>query len=329
MKRREFITLIGGAAATWPLGARAQQPSMPVIGLLYAMSAEEWADRTAAMRQGLNESGFVEGRNVAIEYRWADGHLDRLPAMAADLVGRKVAVILEGGSSVATRAAMAATQSIPIVFTAAVDPVAAGFVASLNKPGGNVTGVALVVGELGSKRLELLHELIPTAVKIALLVNPHNPVMSKFDIESGQTAAARRLGLEINVVDGGTENEIERAFAIAVQQRVAALQVGSDAFFQNQREQIAALALRHAMPTISSTPEEAAAGSLMSYGADPIDVYRQAGIYVGRILKGEKPADLPVVLPTKFKLTINLKTAKALGLTIPESFLLRADRVIE
>lgn len=248
--------------------------------------------------------------------------------MAADLVGRKVAVILVGGSSVAIRAAMAATQSIPIVFTTGVDPVTAGFVASLNKPGGNVTGVSLVTGELGSKRLELLHELVPTAAKIALLVNPHNPVNSKFDIESGQTAT-RRLGLEINVVEGGTENEIERAFAIAVQQRVAALQVGSDAFFQNQRQQIAALAVRHAMPIISSTPEEVAAGSLMSYGADPINEYRQAGIYVGRILKGERPADLPVVLPTKFDLTINLKTAKALGLTIPESFLLRADRVIE
>jgi putative ABC transport system substrate-binding protein len=327
MRRRTFITLIGGASA-WPLTARAQQPSIPVIGALYAVSAEEWAERMAAMRQGLNESGFVDGRNVAVEYRWADGHLDRLPAMAADLVRRKVAVILAGGSVVATQAAMAATQSIPIVFTSGVDPVIAGLVTSLNKPGGNVTGVSLVDGELGSKRLELLHELIPTAVKIALLVNPHNPVMSKFDIESGQTAA-RHLGLEINVVGGGAENEIEQAFAIAVQQGVAALQIGSDAFFQNQREQIAALALRHAMPTISSTPEEATAGSLMSYGADPINEYRQVGIYVGRILKGEKPADLPVVLPTKFSLTINLKTAKALGLTIPESFLLRVDRVIE
>jgi putative ABC transport system substrate-binding protein len=325
MKRREFITLVGGAVATWPLSAQAQQP---VIGLLYAVSAEEWAARTAAMRQGLNEYGFAEGRNVAIEYRWADGHLDRLPAMAADLVGREVAVILAGGSSVATQAAMAATRSIPIVFTAGVDPVTAGFVASLNKPGGNVTGVALVVSELGSKRLELLHELIPTAKKIALLVNPRNPEASKVDIETGQTAA-RRLGLEIIVVDGGTEDDIERAFAIAVQQRAAALQIGSDAFFQNTREQIAGLGLRHAMPTVSSSPEEAMSGSLMSYGANPIDVYRQAGIYVGRILKGEKPADLPVVLPTKFKLTINLRTAKALGLTIPESFLLRADEVIE
>jgi putative tryptophan/tyrosine transport system substrate-binding protein len=326
MRRRTFITLIGGASA-WPLTARAQQPSMPVIGALYAVAAEEWTERMAAMRQGLNESGFVEGRNVAIEYRWADGHLDRLPAMAADLVDRKVAVILVG-SSTATRAAMAATQSIPIVFTTGVDPVAAGFVASLNKPGGNVSGVSLVFSELGSKRLELLHELIPTAVKIALLVNPNNPFVWKLDIESGQTAA-RRLGLEINVVEGGTENEIERAFAIAVQQQVAALQVGSDAFFQNQRQQIAALALRHAIPTIASAPEEAAAGCLMSYGADPIHEYRQVGIYVGRILKGERPGDLPVVQPTKFDLIINLKTAKALGLTIPESFLLRADRVIE
>jgi putative ABC transport system substrate-binding protein len=280
------------------------------------------------MRQGLNQFGFVEGRNVAIEYRWADGHLDRLPAMAADLVGRKVAVILVGGSAVATRAAMAATQSIPIVFTSGIDPVAAGFVASLNKPGGNVTGVALVVGELASKRLELLHELIPTARKIALLVNPHNPAMSKFDSESGATAA-RGLGLEINVVEGGTVSDIEGAFAIAAQRQVAALLVGSDAFFQNQREQIAALGLRHGMPTISSSPEDTVAGSLMSYGADPINEYRQAGVYVARILKGEKPADLPVVLPTKFNLTINLKTAKALDLTIPESFLLRADRVIE
>jgi putative ABC transport system substrate-binding protein len=247
---------------------------------------------------------------------------------ASKAVGRKVAVILVGGSSAGNRAAMAATQSIPIVFTSGIDPVTAGFVTSLNKPGGNVTGVALVVSELGSKRLELLHELIPMAKKIALLVNPRNPEVSKFDIESGEKAA-RRLGLEINVVEGGTESDIEGAFSNAGRQQVAALQVGSDAFFQNQREQIAALALRHAMPTISSTPEEATAGSLMSYGADPIDVYRQAGIYVGRILKGEKPADLPVVLPTKFKLTINLKTAKALGLTIPESFLLRADRVIE
>jgi len=328
MRRRKFIKLIGCAAATWPMAARAQQPSMPVIGLLYAVSAEEWADRTAAMRQGLNESGFVEGKNVAIEYRWADGHLDRLPAMAADLVGRKVAVILAGGSTVATKAAMAATQSIPIVFTAGIDPVTAGLVASLNKPGGNVTGVALVVSELGSKRLELLHELIPAAKKIALLVNPHNPEMSKFDIESGQSAA-RRLGLEIIVVDGGTEDDIERAFASAVQQGAATLQVGSDAFFQNQREQIAALALRHAMPTISAMREAAAAGSLMSYGANPINEYRQAGIYVGRILKGERPADLPVVQPTKFNLTINLKTAKALGITVPLVMQMTADEVIE
>jgi putative ABC transport system substrate-binding protein len=299
MQRRNFLGVLGGAVA-WPLTARAQQPGMPVIGVLYAVSAVEWADRMAAVRQGLKESGFVEGRNVAIEYRWADGHLDRLPAMAADLVRRKVAVILVGGSAVAIRAAMAATQSIPIVFTSGTDPVTAGFVASLNKPGGNVTGVAMLDSELGSKRLELLHELIPTAMKIALLVNPHNPDTSKVDIESGQ-AAARRLGLEINVVNGGTENDIERAFATAVQQRAAALQVGADAFFRNQREQIAALALRHAMPTISSTREETVAGSLMSYGSNPTNEYRQAGIYVGRILKGERPADLPVVQPTKFE----------------------------
>jgi putative ABC transport system substrate-binding protein len=327
MNRRELMTMIGGAAA-WPLAARAQQAAMPVVGWINAASAAEWVDNVAGFRRGLSETGFVEGRNVAIEFRWADGHLDRIPAMAADLIGRGVAVISVGGNTTGVRAAMAATKTIPIVFTSAVDPVAAGLVASLNRPGGNLTGVTNLNQELGPKRLELLHEVIPTAVKIALLVNPNNPVVSLGEIQGGQTAA-RRLGLEIIVVDGSNESEIEGAFMSAVQQGAAALDVGSDAFFNSQRAQIGTLALRHGLPTITSDIQAVAAGVLMSYGAHDTDMYRQAGIYVGRILKGEKPAELPVVQPTKFELLVNLKTAKALGLTIPESFLLRADEVVE
>jgi ABC-type uncharacterized transport system substrate-binding protein len=327
MRRREFITLLGGAAAAWPLAARAQQPALPVIGLLSSRSPGESAYAVAAFHQGLKDTGFIEGRNVAIEYRWADGHFDRMPAMAADLVGRKVAVILVGGHTPGVRAVMAATQTIPIVFTTATDPVAAGLVASLNQPGGNATGLTALSSELGPKRLELLHEMIPTAAKIALLVNPNNLVTSQEDVKIA--VAGRRLGLEIIVVNGGNESEIERAFATAVQQRAAALLEGSDAFFISRREQIAALGLRHAVPTITQERAGVASGVLMSYGPNVSDMYRQAGVYVGRILKGEKPADLPVIQPTKFELVVNLKTAKAIGLTIPETFLLRADEVIE
>jgi putative tryptophan/tyrosine transport system substrate-binding protein len=332
MKRREFITLIGGAVAapavSWPRAARAQQPALPVVGSLYAVSAAQWADYMAGFRRGLSEKGFVEGRNVAIEYRWADNQPERLPALAADLVGHKVAVILAGGSNIGVRAVMAATRTIPIVFTSGADPVAAGFVASLNRPGGNVTGVTLINGELLPKKLELLHELLPAATKIALLLATSDPVSARENIEGAQLAA-RRYGLEIIILECSTEKEIEAAFATAIQQRAAALYVSAGAFLVSRREQIAALALRHALPTMAGTREAAVAGQLMSYGSNQVDVYRQAGVYVGRILKGEKPADLPVMQPTKFELFINLKTAKALGLTIPEAFLLRADEVIE
>jgi putative tryptophan/tyrosine transport system substrate-binding protein len=328
MRRRDFITLLGGGAAAWPLSTSAQQHVMPVIGSLYAVSAAEWAPYMAGFRLGLTDVGFIEGRNVTIEYRWAEGHLEKLPAMAADLVGRSVNLILAGGSVVGVQVAMAATQTIPIVFTTAIDPVAVGLVASLNHPGGNVTGVTLISSELAPKRLELLREVFPTSTKIALLTNPKNPTIFNQDTK-GVEEAARALGHQIVVVSASTPNEIESAIAAAVQQRASALVVGSDAIFVSSRSEIAALALRYSIATISSERQGAAAGDLMSYGTNFVDTYRQAGIYAGRILKGEKPADLPVEQPTKFELVVNLKTAKALGLKIPESFLLRADEVIE
>ena len=275
---------------------------------------------------GLNEVGFVEGRNVVIEYRWAEGHFDRMPAMAADLVSQKVSIILVGGNLDGVRAVMAATQTIPIIFTTASDPVAARFVASLNHPGGNVTGVTVFAAELGPKRLELLHDLLPTAREIALLVNPRVSTLQD-DIQKAETAA-RRLGLNIIVLQAASEDEIEKAFAIAAQQ-AHAIQLGTDAFFDSRREQIAALGLRYALPTMALTRRAVAAGSLLSYGANQADVYRQAGIYVGRILKGEKPADLPVLQPSKFELVINMKTAKALGITVPPSLLVEVDEIIE
>jgi ABC-type uncharacterized transport system substrate-binding protein len=332
MNRRDFIALAGGAAVApaslWPLAAGAQQVSMPVIGLLYGVSAVEWAGRIAGFRRGLSEMRFVEGRNVAIDYRWAAGQYDQLPVMAADLVSRNVAVIISGGSDLATRAAMAATQTIPIVFTTAGNPVQLGLVASLNRPGGNATGLTTFGRELGPKRLELLRELFPAAGTVALLVNPNNPATAQAESQSAQTAA-RRLGLEIIVVGAGTADEIDSAVATAAQQRAAALLVASDAYLSSRREQIAQLGLRHGLPTMSNERGAVGVGQLMSYGNDVADAYRQAGTYVGRILKGEKPADLPVMQPTKFELAVNVKTAKALGLTIPESFLLRADAVVE
>jgi putative tryptophan/tyrosine transport system substrate-binding protein len=272
--------------------------------------------------------GFVEGRNVIIEYRWAEGHFDRMPAMAADLVGRKVAVILVGGSIAGVRAALGATRTIPIVFTTASDPVATGLVASLNRPGGNATGVTVIAVALGPKKVELLHEMIPTATKIAFLVNPTNP--GTIEVESpGVHSAAHHLGLEVIVLNASTESEIEGSFVSAAQQGVAGVYIGSDAFLVGRREQIAALGMRHRLATISPTRNEVVAGELMSYGPSQAHMYRQAGVYLGRILNGEKPADLPVLQPTKFELVINLKTAKALGVTIPDKLLALADEVIE
>jgi putative tryptophan/tyrosine transport system substrate-binding protein len=328
IERREFITLLGGTAAAWPLAARAQQPAMPVIGVLHGVSAAQWADRMAGFHRGLGEAGFAEGRNVAIEHRWAEGQFDRLPAMAADLISRKVAVISVGAPDVAVRAAMAATKTIPIVFETASDPVRAGFVSNLGRPEGNVTGVTLIGVELSAKRLELLHEVVPTATRIAILVNPNNPVLMQ-DIIQQSESALRHLGLEMLVIKAGSESEVESAVAAAVQQQANAMDIGADAYLSSRSRQISSFALRQALPTLAENREGVAAGLLMSYGPSQADVFRQAGLYVGRLLKGQKPADLPVLQPTKFELVINLTTAKAIGLKIPESFLLRADEVIE
>jgi putative ABC transport system substrate-binding protein len=327
MQRRDFITLLGGAV-TWPIVARAQQPAIPVIGVLYGVSAEEWTDRMAAFRRGLGETGFVENRNVAIEYRWAGGQFDRMGWMAADLIERRVAVILMGGNSPAVRSMLESTRNTPIVFTTGTDPVAAGLVASLSRPGRNATGITVLSSELGPKRFELLHELVPNAKKIAVLVNPNNRVTSEDAIRHAK-AVTPGLGLEMVVVNGGTQDEIEMAFSSLAQQGVGAVNICSDAVLDSWRTQIASLALRHRLPTISSEQDAVRAGQLISYGTNDNEMYRQAGVYVGRILKGEKPGDLPVVQPTKFDLVVNLKTAKALGLSIPESFLLRATEIIE
>jgi len=325
--RRDFITLLGGAAA-WPLAARAQQAAVPVIGVLSGLSAAPWAERMAAFHRGLSDTGFVEGRNVAIEYRWAEGQLDRLPAMAADLVSRKVTVILSMGADVATLAAMRATKTIPIVFVTASDPVAAGFVPGLARPGGNVTGITFISVELIAKRLQFLHELLPGAARIALLVNPGNPGMAQSNIEGAQ-AAARRLGLEIVVLKAATEAEIDSAVATSVSQHAGALILATDGYFSSQARQIAFMALRHGLPTMGTTRDNVSAGILMSYGNNQVDGYQPAGVYVGRILKGDKPENLPITQPTKFELLINATTAKALGLAVPDTLLALADEVIE
>jgi ABC-type uncharacterized transport system substrate-binding protein len=327
MKRREFITLVGGAAVAWPLAARAQQ-TMPVIGYIGTGSRESDAFRLPSFHQGLSEAGYVEGRNVAIEYRWAEGQNDRLPALAADLVRRQVAVIAVPASTPGVLAAKAATTTIPIVFYIGLDPVELGLVASLAHPGGNITGVTGWNVMVGPKRLELLHEVIPSATSIALLVNPASPDLAKADSRDQQTAA-RSLGLQLHVLDASNERDFDTVFATLVQLRAGGLVIGTDSFFNTQKEQLAALTVRHGVPTIHQYREFVMAGGLMAYGSPTADLSRQVGVYTARILKGEKPADLPVQQATKVELFMNLKTAKTLGLTVPLPLLARADEVIE
>ena len=327
MKRRDFITLIGGALA-WPLAARAQQRVMPIVGFLSGGSPESDAFRLIAFQQGLNQTGYVEGRTVAIEYRWMQGHYDLLPALLADFVRRPVTVIVAAGTTPGALAAKKATATIPIVFEVGADPIDSGLVASLNRPGGNLTGIFDLGSPLAAKRLELLHELVPSVSVIAYLVNPSSAALTESEMIEVRKAA-RSLGLELHVLNASTAGEIDAAFATFAQPRAGALLIGGEAFLTSRREQIIALAADHAVPTIYNQREWTTAGGLMSYGFDIAEVWRQAGIYTGRVLKGEKPADLPVQQVTKVQLVINLKTAKTLGLTVPQRLLAIADEVIE
>jgi ABC-type uncharacterized transport system substrate-binding protein len=325
MRRREFITLLGSAAAAWPLAARAQQPSMPVIGFLRSTSSADSAYLVTAFRHGLKESGFVEGQNCSIEYRWADNHFDRLPALVADLLRWPVTLIV--GNFNAALAAKAATTTVPIVFASGGDPVGDGLVASLNRPGGNITGINFFFGELGAKRLELLRQLVPGATTIGVVVNPY-----RADTEAERRdvlAAAQTIGQKLVVLDVSSEQNIEEAFAAIVQRGAGALYVGTGAFTNSHRERLVALAARHALPAAYSQREAVEAGGLMSYGTNIPEAYRLAGLYAARILKGEKPADLPVIRSTRFELMLNLKTAKTLGLEVPDKLLALADEVIE
>ena len=326
MKRREFITLLGGAAMAWPLAARAQQQALPVIGFLNQEASELTENNVTGFRKGLSESGFVENQNVTIEYRWAEARYERLPQLAADLVERKVAVIASAFFP-ATLAAKAATSTIPIVFMSGVDPVAAGLVASLSRPGGNLTGLSNYNTRLVAKRFELLHQAVPRADAVAVLVNPKTPVAQTIEAEA--RTAAQALGLHMDLLAASTEDEIDTAFRAAIQRGVGALLVGGDGYFNSRRAQFIALAARHRLPASFDRKEIAMAGGLMSYGMNNFDMYRQVGIYTGQILKGAKPADLPVQQPTKVELVVNLKTAKSLGLELPTSVLLSADEVIE
>jgi ABC-type uncharacterized transport system substrate-binding protein len=324
--RRNFITLAGGAAAMWPLAVRAQQPAMPVIGYLNNGSPESDTHRLTGLRRGLSQTGYVEGRNLVIEYRWAGNQADRLPALAADLIQLRVTVIVAAGVLPAL-AAKAATTSIPIVFSVGADPVQIGLVASLNRPGGNLTGFNNMGGELGAKVLALLHDLVPGIATIGFLENPNNPIseLTARDVQ----AAAPALGLQVQILKASSDREIDAAFVSLVQSRIGALLVRNDAFFNSRIEQLVALAARHAIPTLYTFREFVVAGGLISYGTSVIEAYRQIGLYTGRILKGEKPADLPVIQATKLELVINLKTAKALGLEVPDKLLALADEVIE
>ena len=326
MQRRAFITLVGGAAATWPLVVQAQQP-VPVIGLLGTGSPESDAHRVAAVRQGLKEAGYVEGRNVTFEYRWAEDQYERLPALSAELVRREVAVIVTMGGNTAAAAAKSATATIPIVFTTGTDPVSSGLVASFNRPGGNVTGVSFLINALVAKQFEVLHETVPKTAVIGLLVNPTNANAERDTKDV--SAAANLVGQKLAVVPAHSDSELETAFINLIQQRAGALVICPDPFFTNQRDKLIELAARHKVPAIYALREYAAAGGLMSYGTSLTEANRIAGLYAGRILKGEKPADLPVQQSTKVELTINLKTAKALGLSVPPQIVARADEVIE
>jgi putative tryptophan/tyrosine transport system substrate-binding protein len=327
MKRREFITLLGGAAA-WPLAARAQQQAMPVIGFLGSASPDRWAGRMRAFHQGLSETGYAEGRNVAVEYRWAEAQNDRLGPLAAELVGRQVTVIVTPGSTPAALAAKGATTTIPIVFEVASDPVELGLVTSLARPGGNITGVTSLNAEVGPKRLELLHELVPTATVVGLLVNPTNPNLAELTTKNLH-AAARSLGLKMHILHASADRDFDTVFATLNQLRAGALVIGTDPFFSSRLEQLATLTARHAVPTVYQFREFTAAGGLMSYGGSLTDTFRAAGVYTGRILKGDKPADLPVQRTTKVELFLNLRTAKVLGLEVPRTLIARADEVIE
>jgi putative tryptophan/tyrosine transport system substrate-binding protein len=326
MGRREFVALLGGAAAGWPLAARAQQPALPVVGFLETRSPDMIADRLRAFRQGLKDTGYVEGENVAIEYRWAENQMDRLPALATELVRRQVAVIAATGGPATAFAAKAASTAIPIVFAVAEDPVGLGLVASLARPGGSATGINFFTGELAAKRLGLLRELAPAATRVAALVNPTGPP-AQTTLRDVQ-AAAPVIGLQVQVLTASTSREIDAAFATLVRDKADALLVTPDPFFTSRRVQLANLAVRHGIPTVGSR-DIAEAGGLMSYGANLNDAYRQVGVYTGRILRGAKPADLPVVQSTKFELVINAQTARTLGLEVPPTLLARADEVIE
>jgi putative tryptophan/tyrosine transport system substrate-binding protein len=327
MNRRDFITLLGGATVAWPLAARAQQPAMPVIGFLNSQSPDGFMEPLRGFRQGLKEAGYVEGENVAIEYRWAENQTDRLPVLAAELVRRQVAVITTMGSSPAL-AAKSATTAIPIVFNVGDDPVRVGLVASLARPGGNLTGINFFASELAAKRLELLRDLVPAATRVAVLVNPAEATIAETTLRDVK-AAARGMGLQIQVLSVSTSREINAAFATLAQERPDALFVGGGPFFTARRVQLAQLAARYAVPAIFPQRQDAEVGGLMSYGASVTDAWRQVGVYTGRILKGAKPADLPVVQASKFELVINAETARMLGLAVPPSLIARADEVIE